>query len=372
MNEQPTHTAPARRALRPRAIAAAIAVLLACLAGGAVLLLPQAGAAPVKPPAPAVAVTSASARIETWPATLEASGAIAPWQEAIVGAKVGNLALAEVTVNVGDSVRRGQVLARFDAALLRADEAQLQAGWRQADANRRRALLLKDSGGISEQEVLQYVTLADTARAQLDAKQLQLAYAVVLAPDDGIISSRSATLGAVAAAGQELFRMIRRGRLEWRGELNAAQMAQIAPGQHIALALPDGAAAGATVRQSAPTFDPQTRLGLVYADLDEGHGSARAGMYANGRIVLARRDALTLPADCVVIRDGHSYVLTLPPTGATRQVGLAAVTVGRRQDASVEIVAGLKAGDTVVRQGAGFLNERDTVRVMPAVGAGKE
>src|SRR5690606_17241047 len=129
--------------------------------------------------------------------------------------------------------------ARFDTSTLRAEEAQLVAALAQArgvaaqaDANRARALQLKGSGGISEQEVQRYVTEAITAeaqvasaQAQLEAKRLQLRQADVTAPDDGVISARAATLGAVATNGQELFRLVRQNRLEWRGEFTAAQLA---------------------------------------------------------------------------------------------------------------------------------------------------
>src|SRR3546814_4137550 len=93
--------------------------------------------------------------------------------------------------------------------LLKADEAQLRASYDQAEANRQRALSLQASGGVSDQDVLQYVTQARTAAAALAAKRLQLRYTSVVAPDDGVISARTATLGAVAPAGQEFFRLIR-------------------------------------------------------------------------------------------------------------------------------------------------------------------
>ncbi|MGA3891793.1 efflux RND transporter periplasmic adaptor subunit [Ralstonia nicotianae] len=310
-------------------------------------------------PAAALTVTVAAASQAQWPATLEASGAIAPWQEAVIGAQVSGLRLADVRVNVGDQVKRGQVLAVFDADLLRADEARLKATWQQAEANRQRALQLKGSGAISEQDVLQYTTQADVAKAQLLSTQLQLRYAEVIAPDDGVISARSATLGTVSNSGQELFRMIRQSRLEWRGELTAAQLAQMQAGQRIRLALPDGTAAAARVRQTAPSLDGQTRLGLVYADIEPGSG-ARAGMYAKGNVVLAQSAAVTVPAVSVVIRDGRSYV---PKLSGTDKVVLQAVTVGRRQGDAVEIVSGIAAGDKVVVQGAAFLNDGDIVRV---------
>src|SRR5665213_2590633 len=92
------------------------------------------------PAAPAIAVpsltvTSAAPRRVTWADTLDTSGAIAPWQEAIIGSQIGGYQLSDVQVNVGDQVRKGQVLARFDPDMLRADAAQLQANYDQAAAN---------------------------------------------------------------------------------------------------------------------------------------------------------------------------------------------------------------------------------------------
>ncbi|SEK13353.1 MULTISPECIES: efflux RND transporter periplasmic adaptor subunit [unclassified Variovorax] len=331
---------------------------------------------PAAPTASALTVTEALARTTEWPTTLDATGAIAPWQEAVVGSQTSGLRIAELHVGVGDVVRRGQLLARFDAAMLRADEAQLLAGVAQAeslaaqaDANRERALQLKGSGGISEQEILQYVTQAataraqvDSARAQLNSKRLQLRHADVIAPDDGEISARSATLGAVASSGQELFRLVRQSRLEWRGELTAGQIAAVTLGQSVSLALPDGGTAQARIRQIAPLLDERSRLGVVYADIAPG-STARGGMYASGQIALTTSNALVVPASSVVIRDGRSFVFRLIGSEATRKVRAQAVTTGRRRGTEIEILQNLAQGDHVVAQGAGLLNDGDTVRV---------
>jgi RND family efflux transporter MFP subunit len=381
-----------RRLLRwPVRLAITLTSVAALLAAGALLFVTP-GMADTPDPSgrfaerttatakPALTVSAATAKRIDWDQTLDASGAIAAWQEAVIGAQAGGLRLVDLRVNVGDAVRRGQVLARFDADMLRAEEAglkaslaQAQATATQAETNRDRAKRLAGGGGISEQEVLLRTTDADTARAQvvvvqaqLDAKRLQLRYADVVAPDDGVISARTATVGAVASMGQELFRMIRQNRLEWRGELSAAQMAQLDVGQRVALTLPDGRTAQARVRQLAPTFDARSRLGLVYADIEPG-GPARMGMYAKGHIVVARRAALVVPAASVVVRDGRSYVFALQgQEGEAALVRAQAVTVGRRQGADIEIVQGLADTDRVVVQGAGFLNDGDTVRIAPA------
>lgn len=318
-------------------------------------------------PKPALTVTVAAPRRAVWPVSFSAQGSVSPWQETSVSAQVGGYPLIEVRVNVGDHVSKGDVLARIDPALLQADEARLEASYAEADANRLRAVRLQGSGAMSEQDILQYVTRARMAAAELASKRLQLRYTAVVAPDDGTISARTATLGAVTGIGQELFRLIRRDRLEWRGELTAAQLAQVTRGQSIVLDLPDGSHAVARVRQTAPGLDPQSRLGIVYADLEPG-GRARAGMYANGLVKLGERPALVVPAASVIIRDGRNYVVKPAERGPTPRVVLAEVTVGRRDGTDVEIVRGLADGDRVVAQGAAFLNDGDIVRLATAEG----
>ncbi len=357
---------PARR----RIIYAAAGAALLIATGVAVLAVTGEPSSPATAATPVavLTVTEATARNTLWPMTVEASGAIAPWQEASIGTQIGGYQLIDVRVNVGDRVRRGQLLARLDPALLNAEQAQLRANYDQAEANRQRALSLQASGGVSDQDVLQYVTQARTAAAGLAAKRLQLRYTSVVAPDDGVISARTATLGAVAPAGQEFFRLIRQGRLEWRGELTTPQLARVSSGQLIMLDLPDGTHATARVRQTAPILDERSRLGIVYADL-VGGSRARAGMYANGRIEMAERPAIVVPAQSVVIRDGRNYVLTLPRPEAAPRVSLQAVTIGRRRGDEVEIVSGLAERARVVVQGAGFLNDGDVVRLASTVPA---
>ncbi|MCX8475364.1 MAG: efflux RND transporter periplasmic adaptor subunit [Sphingomonas sp.] len=363
----PATGAPLPRRLLISGIGLAAAAAIGLLIGSG---RDDAPAAQPQPGTPALTVTAAAPQRVDWPVTLAASGAIAPWQEAIIGAQIGGYRLVDVRVNVGDRVRRGEVLARLDPALLQAEEAQLVASYEQAEANRLRAIGMRGSGAISDQDVLQFVTQARTAAATLAGKRLELRYTHVVAPDDGTISARAATLGAVVPAGQELFRLIRRDRLEWRGELTAAQLSQVGIGQAIALQLPDGSGASATVRQTAPSLDSQSRLAIVYADIRSG-SRARAGMYAEGSIELGRSPALVVPAESVIIRDGRSHVLVLADGSATPRVSLRDVTVGRRQGREVEIVRGLAANERIVVQGAGFLKDRDIVRVAaPARPAG--
>jgi RND family efflux transporter MFP subunit len=338
------------------------ALIILALAGwGLFAYLHQAPAMAAKA-APSITVTTVLPVRAMWTDTLDTSGAIAPWQEASIGSQIGGYQLTDVRVNVGDQVTKGQILARLNPDMLKADDAQLQANYDQAAANEKRALALAKVDAIAAQNVLLATTNAKVALAQLQAKQLQLRYTDVVAPDAGVISARTATLGAVVPVGQELFRLIRQNRLEWRGELTASQIVKVAPGQAITLTLPDGSSSTAIVRQLGPALDGQSRLGTVYADITSG-SHARAGMYANGKVSLHETPALSVPSEAVVIRDGRDYVLTPADDSNTPRVSQRAVVTGRRKDNDIEIVSGIDTNTRVIVKGAGFLNDNDMVRL---------
>lgn len=363
----------------PRRVGLLAAAALALLALGAVALAVSAAdgkAAATAAPRPALTVTATVAQRSDIAVGLSASGNVAAWQETIVGAESNGLRLAEVRVNVGDVVRRGQVLARFAAELPRADVAQARAAIAEGEAtladavaNAQRARELKASGALSAQQINQFFTAERTAQARLEAlrasaqvQQLRLAQTQVLAPDHGVISARSATVGAVVPAGMELFRLIRQGRLEWRAEVAASELAQLRAGQAVRVTADGAAPVAGRLRMVAPTVDAATRNGLVYVDLPQP-GALKAGMFARGEFQTGRSSALTLPQSAVLLRDGFSYVFKL---GADNKVSQAKVGVGRRVGERIEITAGLDAGTRVVASGAGFLADGDTVRVVDA------
>ena len=330
----------------------------------------------VAAPKAALTVTVTQAQSANLPVRVAANGNVAAWQEASIGTEANGLRLAQVLVGVGDVVKRGQVLATFAPETVQADIAQMRAGLAEAEAtlaeakaNAQRARDLQPSGALSAQQINQYLTAERTAQARVEAQQamakvqqLRLSQTRVLAPDNGVISSRSATVGAVLPAGQELFRMIRQGRLEWRAVVPSADVAAIKAGMTATVTPPTGAPLKGTVRMVAPTVDPQTRNGLVYVDLP-APGAAKAGMFARGEFEVGAGQGLTLPQSAVLLRDGFSYVLRV---GADSKVSEAKVKVGRRVGDRVEIVDGLAADVRVVASGGGFLGDGDTVRVVEA------
>ena len=324
----------------------------------------------------ALTVSATQAQRATLSNVIAANGNIAPWQEAIVSAESNGWRLAEVRVNVGDVVKQGQVLATFWPEMVQADVAQSKAGEAEAEAtlaeataNAQRARELQASGALSAQQINQFFTVERTAQARLDAvraaaqvQQLRLRQTEVLAPDHGVISARSATVGAVVPAGMELFRLIRKGRLEWRAEVVASELAQVQRGQAVRMTAAGGTLAKGIVRMVAPTVDAATRNGIVYVDLPQP-GAMKAGMFARGEFDTGSSPALTLPQSAVLLRDGFSYVFKI---GSDNKVVQSKVSVGRRVGDRVEITGGLDPAARVVASGAGFLADGDTVRVVDA------
>ena len=415
---------------------AALALLALCALAGSLAVLhpgPSQAAAPAGGTAarPALTVTVAQPQLTQAPVRLSANGNVAAWQEASVGAESHGLRLAAVHVNVGDVVKAGQVLATFAAESVQADLAQARASLQEAQAlaaeataNAERARSLQPTGAMSQQQVQQYATADHTAqarveaaRAQLQAQQLRLRNTQVRAPDSGVISARTATVGAVVPSGTELFRMVRQGRLEWRAEVTQAELARIRPGHKVQVTAASGAIAQGAVRMVAPTIDPNTRNGLVYVDLPRmateptpgrpkaastplggsdpraagsvganeptpgrpkaastplGGSDPRAagsvgatflpGMFARGEFALGDTPALLVPQEAVVVRDGFSYVFVL---GTGDRVQQRKVQTGRRLGDRIELLEGVDAQARLVVRGAGFLNDGDTVRVVP-------
>lgn len=322
---------------------------------------------------PAMTVSTAKPETASLALQLQANGNIAAWQEASVGAEVPGLRLATVNVNIGDVVKKGQVLATFVRETAEAENLQGRAALMQAEAaaesakaDADRARSIENTGALSKSQIAQYLMQEKVTRAQFEAakaaygaSQVRLGNTQVRAPDDGVISARTATVGAVAGAGQELFRLVRQSRMEWRAEVTPAEVGQVKVGQKVEVTAASGLKVAGTVRAIAPTADPQTRNVLVFADLPK-HAELKAGTFARGHFLIGASQALTVPAQAIVVRDGHNYVFVI---GADSKAGQRKVETGRRAGDRVEVLQGLKADETVAVQGAGFLNEGDLVKI---------
>ncbi|MBI7310071.1 efflux RND transporter periplasmic adaptor subunit [Pseudomonas aeruginosa] len=327
---------------------------------------------------PALTVALASPTTQSVTRILMANGAVAAWQEAIIGPEANGLRVEELLVEMGDRVRKGQPLAKFtrdtianDLLVAEAALREAKAAATEAQADGERARNLRGAGSLSEQRIQQLLTQEQTTRARLESakaqvavQKLRLGQTILRAPDDGIISSRSATMGSVPAQGTEMFRLIRQGRFEWRAEFSAEQLEQIKRGQKVKITSPGGGTWEGLVRLAAPTVDPVSRRGIAYIDITpsdtKGSTPIRSGAYLSGEIMVGDRQGMTVPQSAVVARDGFHLVFIVNDDMRVKQ---AKVTVGRMQGDQQEILSGLQGTERIVASGGAFLNNGDVVQL---------
>lgn len=327
---------------------------------------------------PALTVTLIQPQQTVLPLKISANGNIVAWQEAIIGSESNGLRLTQVLVNVGDIVKKGQLLATFSAESIEAELNQAKASLMEAEAQGReainnsdRARTLQNTGAMSNQQIDQYTTAADTSKARIEVakasvatQEIRLKNTRIYAPDSGVISSRSATVGAVMSAGNELFKLIRQSRLEWRAEVVSSDLARVKPGMQANVIAADGASFKGKVRVISPTVDTQTRNTLIYVDLP-ANSSAKAGMYAKGEFILGQSRTLALPQQVLVLRDGFTYVFAVNSVNGKKIAKQIKVKTGRRAGNLVEIISGIEPNQQLVATGGAFLSDNDLVKLAP-------
>ena len=319
-------------------------------------------------------VTVATATLENLPRTVTASGSVSAWEEVPVGAETGGLTATGVYVDEGGYVRQGQPLVQMNDALLQAQLRQQQAAVQTAEANAARddaaldrAQELKERGFLSQagldtalaNQRASQAGLA-SARASLSETRTRLSQATIRAPVAGLVISRNVTRGQIIAAGTELFRIVRDGRLELDAQVPETELRLVRAGQTAVVSSDEVGETTGRVRIVTPEVSPETRLGVARISLNGG--AFRPGMFARARIEVGAQPAVTVPTASVLYRENRAGVFVM---GADGRAHFRPVTVlTRASDRSA--VTGIEAGVRVVVEGAGFLGEGDRVTVAPA------
>lgn len=323
-------------------------------------------------------VTVATATRTDLPRVISASGSVSAWEEVPVGAETGGLVATAVMVDEGSYVRQGQHLVQLNTALLSAQVRQQQAALQTAEANASRddaalarAQELKERGFLSQAslDTAQANQRSSTAgvaqaRAALSQSQTQLSQATIRAPVSGLIISRSVTRGQIVAAGTELFRMVRDGRLELDAQVPETDLPLLRAGMTADIMSDQAGQTTGSIRIVTPEVDPQTRLGVARIALASGNG-LRPGMFARATIDAGTQPGVSVPTASVLYRENRAGVFVLQPDNT---VTFVPVTVAGRDDQRTS-VGNIQPGARVVVSGAGFLNEGDRVTVQAAAPA---
>lgn len=321
----------------------------------------------------ALTVSTLSPKMMAWDNTLLATGNIVAWQEAYISTEANGLSITRVLVDVGDKVHKGQLLAELQSHTLEAELAQSNAELAQAraqleeaQADARRARALQKSAALSAQQITQYlitekvaVARVNALKAKVSSAQFRVSQTQIIAPDEGTITTRLATLGHVVSPGDILFKLNRQDRMEWHGELPASELVHIQPGQSVILNIAGQETVKGQVRQAAPTVNQKTRNGLIYVDL-LNVPSVRSGMFATGEITISQTEGLAVPLSALLLRDGAAYVSRIGPQSIVQQTK---VTAGQQVNGWVAITDGLQPDDVIIASGVSFLSEGDLVRI---------
>ena len=286
----------------------------------------------------------------------------------------------------GQSVRPGQVLLVLDQTQLQAEVASLRAQMQTDKLNHERYERLVREGAASAIQRDQFRQAAMASRAALVAREADLAFRTVRAPQAGVIGEINVKPGDVLQAGVPFTRLVSNRDQLAEIELPANLAAQIRPGLPVVLQAPDGSGAAINTRISAvePSVAAATQLLMVQAPLPSGGEHWRTGMRLRARVVLGSREALAVPFAAVTRLAGQSFVyvvgdrsqLLQRPGQVDRQqlTSLPAQTLfalqvpvqlGELQNNRYPVLAGLRPGQRVVTSGLLTLRHGTPVRLRP-------
>jgi RND family efflux transporter MFP subunit len=306
------------------------------------------------------------------PQVVRTTGTLHARETAVLSAQVVG-SVQQVLVHEGDNVVAGQTLAVLDDATLRASADQAEAAViaaagqqavAQTNADLARSTLarykqLQAQKSVSPQEMDEVMRRAQAAGAQVEAMQAQgsaakaqaagahamLGYARIRAPFAGVISSRTADPGTLAAPGVPLLQIDSAGALQFQTTVDESAIVAVHTGMKIPVkfdAMPS--LTEGRVAQILPAADTASHTFLVKIDVASSK-QLRAGMYGSVEIATGTRQAISVPRSSVVIHGSLPCAYVIDSNGIAQ---LRYVTLGSERAGQVEILSGISAGEKLV------------------------
>ena len=379
------------------AILVTLAIALTGCQGGSTVGAEEAKSKPAAPAPREVRVTPAAER--TVARTVSATGTLAADEQVVLGTKVAGR-LAEITVDLGTRVKRGQVVGKLDQSdfKIRVDQAeaslqqarvrlgltptgtdervdpektaivrQARAMLDEARLNRERSIKLMEMELIAkaqfdsveanlqvaearyqdaQEEVRNRQAIVAQRRSELELARQQLADTIIYTPLDGAVSHKQASVGEYLGAGAPIATLVRTHPLRLRVPVPEREGSGVRVGHAVTLTVESDPTVyrGRVVRLS-PIVQEQNRTLLVEAEVPNERAFLRPGAFARVDIMTeVSQPVITVPASAIIVFAGVEKVLVVRQ-GRTAEVK---VTTGRRLGADVEITDGLKRGDAVV------------------------
>lgn len=289
------------------------------------------------------------------------SGTLTAAQRAVVRAEATGT-VTTTAFELGDPVKKGDLLAKIEAKAMGDVASSARAGVTAAQARldvakrevARMEALVK-GGAVAQRELdraRSEMTAAEAgvtqARAQVASSSSALGDTTVRAPIAGVIAKRSVSKGDVVMPGAELYEVIDPSSMRLEGAIAADDLAAIEPGKTVNFQVrgyPGQQFAG-TIARIAPAADPTTRQIQVLVDIPNPGGTRLAGLYAEGRVAVASRDAIVLPL-AAIDTSGDQPTVLRAKNGVIERV-VVALGLRDERDEVAEVTSGVAEGDIVV------------------------
>jgi membrane fusion protein (multidrug efflux system) len=351
-----------------------LSLLLVAAAGGGFLFydhLTAESAAPANGPEAgrAVGVVVALAERQTVRDRAEAVGTTLA-NQAIEVVPLASGRLVELLFEPGQWVEAGDVLARLDDQIERADLDEARALLVEAQSALERGRRLRSSNNIAEATLVELQAAAAAAQARVDRAEQRLEDRLVIAPFAGVVGIRRVDLGARVDDDTVITTLDDRSSMIVEFSMPELFYGQVAPGlemQARSASLP-----GRTFTGEVTTVDTRvdviSRSFKVRASLPNPDLILPAGLFVLVDVTLGERDAVVVPEEAVVTEAGRSFVYVAGAERAERR----SVTLGMRSVGFVEIGEGVGAGELVVTRGLQRMRDGIAVRYDPPKGEGEE
>jgi RND family efflux transporter MFP subunit len=304
------------------------------------------------------------------------SGTLQPEREAVLRAQVQGSVL-QTYADQGQAVSPGAVLARIDASGIQdaymSARAAVVAARNAADVAARdyaRNQKLLAAGAIAERDIEQSRRTSISAQAALEDANSRLATAekayrstTVTAPFAGVVSERPVSPGDIVQPGSALFTVVDPSSMQLEASVPAEQLASIRVGLPVNFTVsgyPGRQFLGHITRIN-PTADPTTRQVRIYVSIPNAGRTLVGGLFASGRLSSATRMGLIVPTNAVDVRGTSPSVVRVRQGKVEKvpvQVGLA-----DKSSESIEVTAGLQAGDTLLVGAAQGITPGTVVRI---------
>lgn len=285
--------------------------------------------------------------------------------------------VAEVRVEVGQPVKKGEVLVVFENRELSAQLQQAEAGAAQAvanltntEANDKRMESLLAQGAIAQQQYdaarATYLTAeaqVKQSRAALELARTNYDNSFIVAPVDGLVGSKSVQAGAFAGAGVPLVSVVDLDEVFLEVSISESHVNRITPGSAVRIKIPalaDKNIFEGKIAAVSPSIDPRSRNFQAKVTLKNPDRVLKSGMYAEVPLETGRRTGVvTIPATALAERDSGKVVYVVEG----ERVSERRVKLGLSNPDAVEIVQGVSAGEKVVVAGHNLLGDKSLVRV---------